>query len=185
LALALAYAASAQAAVTIDVTQVGSNVDFTATGSLNLTDATPDYPSNYGLGVIPGGDNWYIAFGDGRTVSTYLMSSAVRPFGTSTSYFSSPSSDSGTNFFIWGDNGESAKIGIDSNYVSGGAISSVMEFTSLTLADMGLAPGAYVYAIPNDTITVVVGETPVPEPASLGLIGVGVAAMGFLRRRRG
>jgi hypothetical protein len=46
---------AANAGVIITVSQVGSNVDVTATGTLNLTGATAVETGDYGPGIIPGG----------------------------------------------------------------------------------------------------------------------------------
>jgi hypothetical protein len=55
-------AGPANSAVVIDITQSGGNVDVTVTGDLNLEGATL-YTSlgGYNPGIIPGGDDWYVA----------------------------------------------------------------------------------------------------------------------------
>ena len=72
LALAtVAMAGQAKATVVIDVNQVGGDVVFSATGSLNMTGAIPVLDPGVSLtstlltqiGFIPGGNNWYIAPG--------------------------------------------------------------------------------------------------------------------------
>ena len=72
LALAtVAMAGQAKASVVIDVNQVGGDVVFSVTGSLNMTGAIPILAPRVSLtstlltqiGFIPGGNNWYIATG--------------------------------------------------------------------------------------------------------------------------
>ena len=177
--------ASADAGVIIDVTQVGGNVVFSTNGSLNLTGATSaGADGSYGLGFIPGGSNWYIASGSGTAVDSYALSSFAGAFGTSTSYFSSPSSSSGDNFFIWGDSGALAQVGVPAGYVSGSSINSGMVFNGATIVGFTMIPGTYLYTLPNDAITLNIGAAAVPEPGTLSLIGLGLAGFAAIVRRK-
>jgi hypothetical protein len=178
--------ASADAGVIIDVTQVGGNVVFSTNGSLNLTGATSAGGiGSYGLGFIPGGSNWYIASGSGTGVDSYVLSSFAGPFGTSASFFSGPSSSSGNNFFIWGDSGALAQVGVPVGYVSGSSINSGMVFNGATIGGFTMIPGTYLYSLPNDTITLNIGAAAgVPEPGTLSLIGLGLAGFAAIVRRK-
>jgi PEP-CTERM motif len=183
LAMALA-AASANATVIIDITEVGGDVVVTASGSLDLTGATfvNSYPA-YSPWIIPGGDNWYVAPGPGGPTEGWALTSFEVPFGTSLTFFSSPSSLSGDNFFIWGQAGATEQVGLPVGYLSGSLISSGMVFNGATIAGFTLIPGTYEFTLPNDTIILNIGVG-VPEPATLTLLGLGLAGIGFLRRRK-
>lgn len=80
-------AGPANAAVVINVSDVGSDVVFATTGSLNLSGATYLGGIGYSDGFIPGGSNWYIASGTGNSVDNYVLASFAGAFGTDGNYF--------------------------------------------------------------------------------------------------
>ena len=173
----------ANATVVINITQAGPNVDVTATGSLDLTGATFDHEQAYSTGIIPGGDNWYIALGTTPGMDWYQLTSVDLPFGTDTTYFTS-SLTTGDAFSIWGESGGTPLVGLTTGYISGTPISADMMFPGLTIADMTLIPGTYTFRIPNDTIILNIGGVTTPEPSALAMMLNGLAVVGFAGYRR-
>src|ERR1041385_2280719 len=156
---ALGLALCSEASVIINVTQVGSDVVFSARGSLDLTGASLVTTfGGYQPGFISGGPNWYVAPGPGTAGETYALMSFDGAFGTSGIFHDNLSSLSGDAFFIWGNSGNDPRqVGVGVGYVSGSATNSGMVFSNATIAGLFLTPGIYDYNIPNDSIILNIG----------------------------
>jgi len=187
---ALGLALRSEASVIINVTQVGSDVVFSASGSLDLTGAILFTAGGLGYqpGFISGDPNWYVAPGPGTAYDSYALTSFDGAFGTSTTFYDNPSSLSGDAFFIWGNGGNDPRqVGVAAGYVSDSAINSGMVFSNATIAGLFLTPGTYDYNIPNNSIILNIGGgTTVPDAGATALfLGLALAGVAAFRHRFG
>jgi len=74
-------------------------------------------------------------------------------------------------------------VWLPSGYVSGNPISGTATWLNQSIASLGLTPGTYSFAAPEDEVLVNI-EGPVPEPASWALLLLGLGAIGIAMRRR-
>lgn len=78
-------------------------------------------------------------------------------------------------------------IGLPSGYVSNSAISGSMDFNG-TLASLGLTSGTYTFSWGGGgagrSVTLNISSTPIPEPATMGVLAIGSILGGYSYRRR-
>ncbi len=183
-ALACCVAPSAQGQVVLNIFQNGTEVDALATGTLNITGlinpgATAS-ANDQVVGVVA-----YALVGSNSTsydVYTGMFTTGQVSFGSGSGTFAT--SGSGDRFGIFG--GVNFLF-LPQGYVSGTPINGSAVFTNNTLSGLGLTPGTYVYTLPNDTVSVLIGTAPaaVPEPGSIALLtGLSLTGAAFLRRRK-
>ena len=176
-AAALALVQQANAAVIIDVIEIGGNVEATLSGSLDLNATLGFHSQNNSYdGYLASGGN--IAFTAASNIDVYNMDGDWTPFGTGG--FGSWDSSSGDAWAMFAD----PRLGVPAGYVSGDSLSSFATKFNSSFAALGFTPGSYVTTLTNgnitDTVTVNIGK--IPAPGALALLGI--AGIAGRRRRR-
>jgi hypothetical protein len=177
IAAVVGLAQPADAAIVIVGEEVGSNVEFQLTGSLNLA-SFESFSSGVG-GAIVDPEDAGISFGGSGTVG---VAPVVGPssYGTGTTTGANTSPGDVFAFFIFDD----VLVRYPDGYQSGDPLTASATYANTTFAGLGITPGAYTWTWNNgavsDSMTLIV-----PEPTSLALLGLGGLALWHRRRRAG
>lgn len=175
---------AANAAYMIQANEIGGNVVFSGSGSLNLTALTPAYviapnasfvAPTLGIAIL----------GTPEAIQVFSGATGPTTFGTGMFVFANATSTSGSQVRL-----DPTSIAAPLGYVSGSALgSSTSTFANSTFASLGLAPGQYQWSwgqgSSSDTLTLQIGEvSAVPEPATWGFMLLGFGLMGAAMRHR-
>ncbi len=177
---------TANAAVIVTVQEVGQNVVFESTGSLDIAGLTPIEQQNT-FGLVRGTELFVFGTpGVDTTVDAYLATSVPTNFGGSE--ISAPDSFVATSP---PDSAFGALIGppvirLPLGYTSGTPLIFEMAFIDESFMSMELTPGTYVWTLENDdTVTLQIGgPAEVTAPPTLSMLGAAVVGLGLVARRR-
>ena len=174
----------AQAAFVVDLTQEGSNVVATGSGSINLTDLSLFISGGHVSGQMDPSLGVMIIGPISITLDdAYTGITGPKNFGSGGETFAS--SGSGDLASVGGAGGI---IDVPHGYVSGTTLSDSMTFDSATFASLGVTPGTYKWTWGSganaDSFTLT--TTVVPEPSTWGMMLLGFAGLGLAgwRHRR-
>ncbi|HET7409502.1 MAG TPA: hypothetical protein VFJ13_04825 [Paracoccaceae bacterium] len=177
-------AADARAAVLWSFEETGGGVVGTFSGSLDLTGATEIIgDSVIGFALI-GPNTGTVLSGPAWSAGIDVFSASA-PASIGTGNFTNASSSTGSPFAVTSSLG--GRIGVPERYVSGESLDGTITFGGATFAGLGIAPGSYVWSLPNDTVTLRFGPAAavIPLPATLPLM-LGAFGVAFaVARRRG
>ena len=175
----------AQAAYTVTLEQMGSNVVATGSGAIDLTGMSPLAPGFGGPGLAPNvGD---VATGPTALTSVNLYTGFSGPTSFGPGSGAVPDSGTGDAVGIFGDVSVDLLI-VPSNYVSDTALSSTSTFDNATIASLGATPGTYKWTWGTganaDSFTLNIEAVAMPEPSSLTVLVIGLACLGMVVRTR-
>ena len=176
-ALAFVTAAStAQAAVLIQANNVGDDLVFSYSGTLDLTGMVQDGQDLSPRSLIAGGVGAILSYNN--NVDRYALNS-LPAFGNQSL---SNGVTLGTDFAIFSND----FLGIQAGYQSGDAIDGTLTFANESIATAGLFFGSFTTTLDSgDTITMRISDANVvPLPAGLPLLLAGLAGFGVLARRK-
>lgn len=177
-----------QGAVIVNVSEIGGDVVFSGSGTLNISGLTSqgsgnllagsDFGKEFFLGFDPNGFPAVDFYGaTGQVTAPAALFAGDR--------FITPQLGTGPRFGIAIEafNGQvDPAVTVPAGYVSGTALSSTSTYSGQTLASLGLIPGSYTWSWANDSLTLNIAAIPLPATAWLFPAGL-IASMRWMRRR--
>lgn len=178
-ALLVGLCGNGQAAVIFTATESGGNVVISGGGTINLFGLEDGSVLEAGAAVNP--TTGYLGVGTGSDVDsqTYFPVSGPTDFGPG---FASPGPD-----FSDGDlfgRFSPGNLFVPLDYNSGAPFTSSSTWVGQSIASLGMTPGTYVWTWGEGATADSMTLTVVPEPTTIGMLGMGIVAVVWLSRRR-
>lgn len=173
-------AASAQAAITITIEEVGSDVVVTGSGTIDLAGLTFDEDVISSAGIVSGFGIINVGSSADQDVTVYDGVSGLAPFGSGAAP-TIPDSGSGDIFGFAALNG--GQLAVPLGYVSGSPLSATSTYTGATISSLELTPGIYNATWGSGSNADLISMTIVPEPGTYAAL-LGLAALGVVAYRR-
>ena len=189
-AICAAMAVPSQAAVVVFTEEVGGDVQFTYSGTLDLSGTSTPYGSSVNnVAIVIPSEPYFLNGADGAMEFRDLPFSNVSGSVGAGSQ-TNTSTYSGDVFFFRMSSNTSNVIGTALGY-GGEFISGTTTFSGTTIAGLGLTQGASLVGtlISGDTVTWNISADPnavstVPLPATMPLLFAALGGMGVAARRR-
>jgi hypothetical protein len=168
---------------TVNITQQGSDVVASGSGSFDLTGLTFENSGSTQVEMNPSAGEVGMGDNNGFFDDLYFNNAGFGPgligptFGSGGRFF--PSSGTSPDFLLPND----GSLLLPQGYASGTSMTDSSTYTGATLSSLGITPGTYTWTWDSGANSLVLNAT-VPEPASLAVIGVGIGMMMTRRRRR-
>lgn len=188
LVMTLGAASAANASVIIVVQEVGPDVTFTATGSLDISALSPIGSFGSGINGFVQPSFGVVTLGETPTPTDLINYDGLAgptSFGTSAAT-TSVTSGSGLNLGI---GASSSRLQLPIAY-AGESLASETVFAGMTIDGLGLTPGSYLWEWGSaddgnyDSVRLNIGASAVPIPAALPLFLSALSFMGFTGWRK-
>lgn len=176
-AAASLISASAQAAFTVTISQVGANVVADGSGTFNLTALVPHTSgiTTGGAGIAPQSAD--VAIGPIAQTLEDPYSGIAGPTSFGSGGLANADAGSGAIVEVAGN---ATYLYVPAGYVSGNPLTGSATWNNQTLAGLGLTPGTYVWTWGSgataDSFTVIIGAAPtstsVPTLSQWGLLAL-------------
>lgn len=179
------FVPQAQAGFVATLVQSGPNVVATGVGTIDLAGLSLNETTTSFSGIIP--IQAVITLGPPSTgTDIYDTGPLTGPSSIGSGGETLASSGSGDRVGLAGPDFDF--VYVPEGYVSGNPLSNTSTYNNQTFSTLGVNPGTYVWTWENgaadDSFTLNVGTTSIPEPATLVLVALPLALSLFAARRR-